>query len=288
MNIIEESLFKTGAIRCSNENAPFWYTSGTIGPFFINTHFLYGGENEANMALDFIDKNLSEKSDFTYRLTDKILDFYSNNELFSRAIDLFYGEIKNDSSFQNASYISGGERRDWFFSIPIAYLSGKPHLFIFKDLSIYSKDGIIDDIKSAKVAHIADLITQASSYERAWIPAIKKINGDIIFSGSIVDRMQGGADFLQKSGIKSYSSVFINDSFFNNAKNAGLISEKQYQAIKGFTQNSIEYGKIFLTKNIEFLKESLNSTNKSTKDKATRCVSENPYNIDFDSLGIKL
>lgn len=288
MNIIEESLFKTGAIRCSNENSPFWYTSGTIGPFFINTHFLYGGENEANLLLKFIDENLSDKSDFTKRLTDKILDFYTNNELFSRAVDLFYGEIKNDPSFHNASFISGGERRDWIFSIPIAHLSGKPHLFIFKDLSIYSKDGKIDDIQNAKVAHIADLITQASSYERAWIPAIKKINGDIIFSGSIVDRMQGGAEFLQKSGIKSYSSVFIDESFFNNAKNAGLISEKQYQAIKDFTQNSNDYGRNFLTKNINFLKESISSTNKSTKDKAARCVSENPYNIDFNSLGIKL
>ncbi|MBP7554191.1 MAG: orotate phosphoribosyltransferase, partial [Spirochaetes bacterium] len=152
----------------------------------------------------------------------------------------------------------------------------------------YSINGQIEKINGKKVAHIADLITQASSYERAWIPALKKINGEIIFSGSIVDRMQGGAEFLEKSGIKSHSSVFINDIFFNNAKKAGLISEKQYQAIKEFTQNSVEYGRNFLTKNIDFLKESLTSTNKSTKDKAARCVSENPYNIDFNSFGIKL
>jgi len=288
MNIIEESLFKTGAIRCSNENAPFWYTSGTIGPFFINTHFLYGGENESNILLDFIDKNLSNKPDFTALLTKKVMDFYTDNELFNGAINLFYDEIKSDLFFQDSYYISGGERRDWIFSIPIAHLSGKPHIFIFKDLSIYSINGQIEKINGKKVAHIADLITQASSYERAWIPALKKINGEIIFSGSIVDRMQGGAEFLEKSGIKSHSSVFINDIFFNNAKKAGLISEKQYQAIKEFTQNSVEYGRNFLTKNIDFLKESLTSTNKSTKDKAARCVSENPYNIDFNSFGIKL
>ncbi|HQJ05691.1 MAG TPA: orotate phosphoribosyltransferase [Spirochaetota bacterium] len=288
MNVIEESLFKTGAIRCSNEGAPFWYTSGTIGPFFINTHFLYGGENESNLLLDFIDKNISDKSDFPARLTKTVTDFYTNNELFNKAINLFYDEIKINPSFQDASYISGGERRDWIFSIPISYLSDKPHLFIFKDLSVYSTEKKIEDVRNSKVAHIADLITQASSYERAWIPAIKKINGEIVFSGSIVDRMQGGAEFLKKSGIESYSSVFINDSFFNNAKNAALITENQYQSIKDFTRNSIEYGKSFLTINIDFLKESLNSTNKSTKDKATRCVSENPYSINFDSFGIKI
>ena len=101
MNIIEESLFKTGAIRCSNENAPFWYTSGTIGPFFINTHFLYGGENESNILLDFIDKNLSNKPDFTALLTKKVMDFYTDNELFNGAINLFYDEIKSDQSDQH-------------------------------------------------------------------------------------------------------------------------------------------------------------------------------------------
>jgi len=29
---------------------------GTIGPYYINTHFLYGSEEKANKLLEFIDK----------------------------------------------------------------------------------------------------------------------------------------------------------------------------------------------------------------------------------------
>ena len=39
-NTIIEALFATKAVRVAPENQPFWYTSGRLGPFFINTQFL--------------------------------------------------------------------------------------------------------------------------------------------------------------------------------------------------------------------------------------------------------
>ena len=47
-------LFDTNAFKICAENKPFWYTSGKIGPYFVNTHFLYGSENDANELLDYI------------------------------------------------------------------------------------------------------------------------------------------------------------------------------------------------------------------------------------------
>ena len=79
----------------------------------------------------------------------------------------FYSSIKNNKKFLESHYVSGGERRDWFFSIPIAYLSNKPHLFIFMNLKVIQDNKEIYDIQNKNVTHIADLITQASSYERA-------------------------------------------------------------------------------------------------------------------------
>ncbi|GAE87725.1 hypothetical protein JCM21531_1120 [Acetivibrio straminisolvens JCM 21531] len=49
-------LFETNAIRVCPQDKPFWYTSGTIGPYYINTHFLYGSEEKANKLLAFIDR----------------------------------------------------------------------------------------------------------------------------------------------------------------------------------------------------------------------------------------
>ena len=40
-------LFQTNAIQVCPEDRPFWYTSGTLGPYYINTHYLYGSKEEA-------------------------------------------------------------------------------------------------------------------------------------------------------------------------------------------------------------------------------------------------
>ena len=46
MNIIEKELFTTKALKISGSETPFWYTSGTFGPFYINTHYLFGGDRK--------------------------------------------------------------------------------------------------------------------------------------------------------------------------------------------------------------------------------------------------
>ena len=55
MSKIVSYLFETNALRICEENKPFWYTSGKIGPYYINTHFLYGSEQDAIDLLKFID-----------------------------------------------------------------------------------------------------------------------------------------------------------------------------------------------------------------------------------------
>ena len=284
MIFLEETLFKTSAIKVSAAYTPFWYTSGTIGPYFINTHFLYGGENAANDLLKFIDENLNEPIPFVNKLTERVLDFYKSNSLYKQIVDDFYGMIKDNPNFIESQFISGGERRDWFFSITIAHLSQKEHLFIFKNLDICNLKEKITNINNARISHIADLITQASSYERAWIPAIKNINGNFVFSASVVDRAQGGKEFLSTQKIDSFSAVIVDENFFEDAKNSGVINEIQLELIKQFTKNPDEYGKNFLIKYPEFLKKSINSNDKSIKSKAERCIKENPYKIDFNKI----
>ena len=57
MSDIMSYLFSTNAIKFCPENKPFWYTSGKIGPYFINTHFVYGSEKEAVEFLEYIDES---------------------------------------------------------------------------------------------------------------------------------------------------------------------------------------------------------------------------------------
>lgn len=283
MNKIEKLLFKKEAIKIAPENKPFWYTSGTIGPYFINTHYLCGGEKNANELLNFIDENMN-KRDFTLTLMDKIITFLEKDLDFKNVIMEFYNSIKDNKKFIDSYYISGGERRDWFFSIPVSYVSKKPHLFIFKNLKIYENDKEIIDIEGKKVTHISDLVTQASSYERAWIPAIKNINGEMIFTASIVDRNQGGKEFFRKMGIDFFAFVVIDNDFFDLALKNNIINIAQLEFIKEFNKSPDYYGKNFILNNIDFLMNSIKSNDKSIKTKAERCIKDNPYKIDFEKI----
>lgn len=283
MNIIQKFLFKTEAIKIAPENKPFWYTSGTIGPYFINTHYLFGGEKKATELLNFIDENINNH-DFTLNLTNRIISFLEQDSDFKSVIMEFYNSIKDNKKFIDSYYISGGERRDWFFSIPISYVSKKPHLFIFKNLKIYENNKEITNIDGKKVTHIADLVTQASSYERGWIPAIKNINGEMIFTASIVDRNQGGKEFFNKINIDFFASVVINNNFFDLALKNNIINIAQLELIKEFNKSPDSYGKNFILNNINFLLNSINSNDKSIKTKAERCVKENPYKINFEKI----
>ena len=72
MSDIISYLFKTNAIKFCEENKPFWYTSGKIGPYFINTHFIYGSELEAKELLSFIDEQLADKMDLPKNVFEKV------------------------------------------------------------------------------------------------------------------------------------------------------------------------------------------------------------------------
>ncbi|HBD96141.1 MAG: hypothetical protein A2015_07410 [Spirochaetes bacterium GWF1_31_7] len=284
MNIIAKKLFETEAIKVANPESPFWYTSGKIGPYFINTHFLYGSKNDADQLLSLIDSLVSTPEKLIKEITEEVTGFYNSNALYQDVMEEFVESIKKSSLFNDATIITGGERRDWFFSILVAKLTGKRHVFIFKDLKLYDEDGEIKNLNNEKVSHIADLITEASSYERAWIPAIKNANGKLIHTASIVDRCQGGYEFLTGQGIECYSSVKIEREFFDTALNEGILSQNQYKMIVDFTIDPNKYGSDFITANPEFMKKSLESSDKGTKSKAQRCIDENTYGIDVNKL----
>ena len=41
------ALIRTRALVVSPPGEVFWYTSGTVGPYYINTHYLLGGPEPA-------------------------------------------------------------------------------------------------------------------------------------------------------------------------------------------------------------------------------------------------
>ncbi len=275
-------LFKTNAFRVCPENKPFWYTSSKIGPYYINTHFLYGSEEKANQLLKVIDickENKLACSEIILELAHKNLE---NDEIYRGLINSMCEYIKSSFNLSKIDYISGGERRDWFFSLIIADILKIPHITLFKDLSaILFKDGVskeIKDIKNANVLHIADIITEASSYTRAWIPAIQALNGNLKFSLVVIDRLQGGAEKLNTAGVESHALMNVDRDLFDGALEEGFITSLQHDMLINYFNNPNETMKEFLKVHPEFIEQSLQADSK-TAERARVCLEQNIYGL---------
>lgn len=277
-------LFETNAVKVCQGDKPFWYTSGKIGPYFINTHFLYGSETDAVNLLSFIDDNKHDKLGMPKNLFAKIKEQYKNNKIYNDVINELVEFIKNNINVDEIDYISGGERRDWFFSYMTANLLNKPHITLFKDLDAVISDSNFDNtefakkIKDKKVLHIADLMNQASSYIRAWIPAIQNLGGELVWSTVVVDRVQGGKERLENLGIKSLSVANIDESLFQVAFEKGIINSNQLDLVHNFIKDPDGSMREFLVAHPEFLENALNSDEK-TAGRARLCIDGNLYDL---------
>ena len=285
MSDIISYLFETNAIKFCEENKPFWYTSGKIGPYFINTHFIYGNEDDAKSLLSFIDEQLSDKMALPKNVFEKVLNQYQTNEIYKNVIDTMIDSIKSNIDIDEIDYVSGGERRDWFFSNIVSHLLNKPYISIYKDLSAFVSDSNfettnkLNNINNKKVLHVADLVTVASSYIRAWIPAIENLGGKMCWSCVVVDRMQGGTEKIKEHGILPLSLVQVDKTLFEKAVQMGVIATSQQEMLNNFFDNPDETMKNFLINHPEFLENSLNSDEKTAK-RAKLLIDGNLYGIN--------
>jgi orotate phosphoribosyltransferase len=275
-------LFKTDAVRVCPENKPFWYTSSKIGPYYINTHFLYGSEEKANSLLKVIDVCKENKMECSEVILELAYKNFESDEIYRGLISSMCEYIKENIDLAKIDYISGGERRDWFFSLIIANILKLPHITIFKDLSaVLYQNGVsteIKDLKNANVLHIADIITEASSYIRAWIPAISALNGNLKYSLVVIDRLQGGADKLESAGVASHALMKVNEDLFDGALEEGHITAMQHHMLMKYLDDPTETMKSFLKEHPEFLENSLKSDPK-TAERARICIEQNIYGL---------
>lgn len=287
MNDLMSLLFETNAFKVCEENKPFWLTSGTISPYFSNTHFLYGSEKSAQEFLDFIDNQLETvpKDLIPANLFEQVLKQYESNKIYKTVVDTLKDFIESKIDLTIIDYISGGERRDWYFSLIMAYLLGKPHITIYKDLTTvvntcdFEEATPVEKLEGKRILHIADLITMASSYLKSWIPAIKKLEANIVTSVAVVNRLQGGDQVLTNLGIRSLSLLQINDTLFEKAKELGIINEAQLNMLKQFAEDPYQSMRDFIIAHPDFLENSLNSSNSKTAKRAKACKEQNLYNL---------
>ena len=274
-NPIISWLFETDAVRVCPEGQPFWYTSGKLGPFYINTQFLYGSEAAANALLKTIEEACAgEKLAFYDKVWADISAQLESCPIFSQLIDLLTEQARK----LDVDFVSGGERRDFFFSMPVAKKLGLGHLSIFKDLScVYTDEtGVSMDPAQANLAgkksvHIADLITVASSYIRAWIPAVEALGAKIAYSLAVVDRDQGGSEILEKAGCPLTTLITIKPELFEQAKKLGRVTDAQIELVNSFIADPDKFLHDFLVSHPDFLAREIAKGGKSAQ-RAELCI----------------
>ena len=275
-----KALLDTQALRLAPPGGVFWYTSGTVGPYYINTEYLYGGSEQAQQVLAFIDEH-KEDADFPQRLQERVEQQYAGNAVYRQVVDGLVALARESGAHFNG--VSGGERRDWFFSFTVAERLGKPSLLIYKDGRTVVLDGQrlrTPRANDMDVLHVADLVTEASSYVRDWIPAVAAGGGRIAYAANVIDRGQGGLETLAKQGLAAGALMRIDDALFDRLRAMGQIDEARHALLTHYRRDPHAAMRAFLQRHPQIVRTALNGDDARTAARARLLIAENPYALD--------
>lgn len=275
-------LLETKALEIAPENRPFWYTSGTIGPFYLNTHYLYGSREKAEALLAFIDQHQQDRATLLSGVIARVEENYAEDAGYRAVIANAAALAQREIGIDNIDYVSGGERRDWFFSVITAKQLNKPALFIGKDLSVLTFEHEAEEVKDlsgARILHVADLVTEASSYVRAWFPALQKCGGELRWAINVVDRGQGGEKVLRENGVQPHHLVEIGPAFFESLRENGHLSAAAAEMLIAYHRDPRESMKWLLQEHPEILRQALHSNDEKIRKRARLLVDNNVYDF---------
>ena len=183
-------------------DAFFPYTSGEIGPYFVNSEVVV-------------------KSPNAYHHSIQSLKHLVNSEIGLENFDIF----------------SGGESRDWIFSNPLAIELKKPLRMFYKDGRKFG-----GDVKGKRVLHVSDLNNEGSSPRDLWVPSIRKDGGTIEHYLSYVDRMEKGVGVLRNLGIQPHSVVPLDEVAWNLLLKSNIFNEEMHRNIRERMENQDAWG----------------------------------------------
>ena len=203
------------------------------------------------------------------------------DESYSKAIDSLAQYYASASSYRPAM-ISGGERKDWFFSIPVARKLNLPHIFLFKNgdyiVSDHQGNRLDLDVNGQRVLHVADIINLASSYLKRWIPQLKALGAEFTETLSVAVRNQEGVKSLETKQVSVVSPLVVGRTLFEDALRLGLINEFAFNEIRLFDESAEEWTRRYLTECGEGLVGCVNES-AATKERIAWFKSTDPYRL---------
>jgi orotate phosphoribosyltransferase len=246
---ISELLVETGAYK--DLDSPVILTSGELGIYYVNTEKLLqdGGQ-------------WVEHGDNSQKMISYVKGLLSNKSSFKEVIDIMSDDTELKLSDKSTRYkkvsISGGQRRDWLFSGPVAYTLGLDHISLYKQTDDLVKFEVLDPegelIDKCNIAgwfafHIVDLVTEGSSIyslnsmePKGWVPMLRGEGVVIDSLLSVVTRRQGGEERLMEQGVYVNSFVSIDKDFLRKYS-------KDPDRALAYSKNPSEWSKNYIEKN---------------------------------------
>ena len=219
---ISELLIETGAYK--DLEKPVILTSGELGIYYINTEKLCQDNGKFN-----------DYGDDSWAMINHAISMTKEHPKFKEVINILSEEVRGLLSQANPACnyaVSGGQRRDWLFSGPVAKNLDVDHISLYKDGKmevINPKGKIISpdlELENYHVVHVVDLLTEGSSAyrkeegkEKGWIPMIRKGGGAIRDLVAVVTRLQGGEERLEEQEVNVTAKIAINDNFLKQRSN---------------------------------------------------------------------
>ena len=243
-------IHETKAVSIWNrETGPvFWYAAGVPGPFYVNTERVIGPEL-AEQLLEGITAIVTETTsshERARRLTLLVMAAYEKDMAYQNVIAALAARAEAEFPSGRFDIISGGERRDWLFSIPLAHRLNVQHVFLFKNRGYYCAT---DFPVGAKALHVADLINNAASYFDAWFPILSAARLD--FAGTLCVNTRGanGLKRLKDHGSRVVALNRIDVDFFAQSCADGLISPSTLEELSVYFQSAEAWAERYLLSN---------------------------------------
>ncbi|MEM4755807.1 MAG: hypothetical protein QW594_01605 [Candidatus Woesearchaeota archaeon] len=283
--LISNAFVTSGAYR--DLIVPKLIASGkSLTPFYINAEKLCPGIEQALKAYDQAQKKKKNQVN-AHLIIEHSLHAVAFDATFREIIlhmaDVIW-EINEEYLMANPAHkmlvITGGERRDWVFSAPLAKVLDASHILFYKPRSLGYEDQYQYAFYNGRMQyfnqntsfaksgyygiHVTDMITKGSSlYDTTngqqptgWLAQAAAFELPIPQVVSVVSRKQGGEEHLARFGIPTYAFVTIDEAFLQKH------SKDPEQAI-AYLNDEETWTKQYLIKNgIECLLEYFNPESK--------------------------
>ena len=278
-------LLESGALKIWNHKTGpvFWYAAGVPGPFFLNTEDMIGKAQAADL-LKKINTIIAETSDAetrAVRLNTLILAAVAGNPTYQKIIEALVDKTGAVFPIGRFDAISGGERRDWLFSIPLAKALGVRHVFLFKNKTLYCAEGVQ---AGENILHVADLINNAASYFDLWLPILECHHTPCIGTACVNTRGSVGVDRLTTAGYPIAALNRVDPAFFAQLAADGLITQDTREEIALFFNSPKEWARDYLMKDARLF--DVPNLDVKSFERMRRFFAEDPWGLRAEHNGI--